>query len=524
VVRLHTVASVLTWAAACGTPAGSKNTPIEPPNPPVGTKPIDAAVAIDAPEPPKLACDAGTKAMPAPAPEPTWFCTREDGTRHGPFITVFPDNAIEIRGAYKDGALEGPWERHHLITGAVVEHGEYVAGKKHGTWQQSNPQGSALGEYEMTAGTGIEKRWLDDGTLYSEIAFKAGVLDGTRKVYAKTTVIETARYKAGKLDGPHVFGTHNTMRFEEGFTNGVRRGTRRIFHQGSLIADERYDRAGRLDGPYASWRSGKIKRVEGAFSSGRRTGTWVWLDKDGKTEREGAYSGGRKTGDWAEFVEEKLVFSGSYSYGKPHGTFIYFAKNGNELGRFSISGGTGWMLTFWNNGKPSTKQHVYKGVEDGVYQELTKLGKVVVEGHYASGIRHGTWKEWTADGLPLSEQSFNRGKQEGVVKKFIDGKLATQTTYVDGKAEGDYTEYRLDKPAVTGAFVGDLRAGTWTHYNPEGNVVRIATYKAGVLEGPYRELANGVVSEGQMVAGRRSGTWTRTDKAGSVRKLTYRTP
>jgi len=33
-----------------------------------------------------------------------------------------------------------------------------------------------------------------------------------------------------------------------------------------------------------------------------------------------------------------------------------------------------------------------------------------------------------------------------------------------------------------------------------------------------------VVLEGQMTAGRRTGNWTRTDKTGSVRKLTYGAP
>ncbi|MEO8703119.1 MAG: hypothetical protein ABI867_23945 [Kofleriaceae bacterium] len=516
------LACILTWAVACGSPAGSKSAPVEPPTKPIALAPIDAA--LDAPDLPKLACADGTSVVPATAPDPTWFCARADGTKDGPFITLFPDNQIEISGTYKDGALDGMWQRHHLVTGAVVEQGGYVAGKKQGKWLQSDPQGAALGDYTMTEGTGIEKRWLDDGTLYSEIAYKAGTLDGTSKIYAKGVVMESTKYKAGKLDGAHAFGTFNSLRFEETFAKGIRRGRRRIFHQGSLIADEYYDRAGRLDGPYTSWRSQKIKRVEGAYSSGRRTGDWVWNDDKGKKEREGSYSGGRKTGDWAEFVDENLVFSGSYSNGRPNGTFIYFLKTGAEIGRFSISGGTGWMLTFWNNGKPSTKQHVYQGIEDGVYQELTRLGKVVVEGHYAGGIRHGVWKDWTVDGVLVSEQTFKRGKQDGVVKKYIDGKLAMQSAFVDGKAEGGYTEYRADKPAVTGTFVDDLRAGTWTHYNADGNVVRIATYKAGVLDGPYREVVAGAVLEGPMVAGRRSGTWTRTDKAGSVRKLTYKTP
>ncbi len=51
-----------------------------------------------------------------------------------------------------------------------------------------------------------------------------------------------------------------------------------------------------------------------------------------------------------------------------------------------------------------------------------------------------------------------------------------------------------------------------------------ATYKDGVLDGPWRQLAAGVVYEGTMAAGRRSGTWTRTDRSGASQVLTYQTP
>ena len=49
--------------------------------------------------------------MAAPAPEPTWFCGRGDGSRHGPFITLFPDGTVQIAGRYKDGKLDGAWQR-----------------------------------------------------------------------------------------------------------------------------------------------------------------------------------------------------------------------------------------------------------------------------------------------------------------------------------------------------------------------------------------------------------------------------
>jgi len=485
--------------------------------------PFDAGIPEPPPKP-KLVCDPATAAIAAPAPEPTWFCARPDGTRHGPFVTLFPDNSIEIRGSSKDGALDAAWERMHP-NGTPRELGEYASGKKRGTWTRRATTGAVLGSYVMKDGTGVEKNWLDDGMLYSETTFKDGVLEGAAKIYGKDNLLlGSSHYKAGKLDGPHVFGTRNSMRMEETFDDGVRRGKRRIFHQGGLLADESYDRKGRLDGPYTLWRDTKIFKVKGQFSSGRRSGAWEWRDRKAKPEKQGRYYGGRRDGAWSEWVDEKMVWSGTYDKGKPTGTFTYWDKAGNEIGKYDIKDGTGWAYTYWSNKKPSTKQRLYKGYEDGTYQEFTRAGTLVVEGHFAGVTKHGTWKEWTADGVILSEETWKKGKLEGAVKKYVDGRPSMEASYRDGKAEGPYVEYRLGKPSLTGQFADDRKTGTWTSYAPDGSVLRLATYKDGVLEGSYRELTGGVVIEGPMAFGRRSGTWTRTDKGGGVRKLTDRAP
>ena len=478
----------------------------------------------DAPTPPKLVCAAGTAPLAAPAPEPTWSCARPDGTLHGPFLTLFPDETIEISGAYKDGVLDGPWER-RAPGGAVIETGSFAAGQKDGHWKQLAGSGRVLGEYELTGGTGVEKRWFETGPLYSEQALQASVPHGPYKVYSPDgVVVISARYDHGKLDGPHAFGTRQTLRFEETFADGVRRGKRTIWQFGVLLADEIYNRRGKLDGPYTLWRRAKVMRVKGEFSGGRRIGPWTWWDRDNNKEREGSYVNGKKDGPWMEWWENKLVFSATYSAGKPDGDFVYFDRNGNELGRFSISGGTGTMQTFHPNKKPSSKQRLYQGALDGVYQELTPRGRVVVEGHYANDVKHGTWKEWTPDGVLTLEETWKRGKLDGTVRKLVDGKPAMEASYVDGKASGRYAEFRAGKPAVTGQFVDDAKDGTWTTYDADGAVVLTSTYQHGVLSGPWRELIDGAVLEGEMVAGRRSGTWTRTDRAGGVRKLTYATP
>jgi antitoxin component YwqK of YwqJK toxin-antitoxin module len=471
-----------------------------------------------------LACDAGASLVASTSAEATWFCAKPDGTKHGAFVTLFPDGTTHASGLYKDGVLDGAWQRRHA-SGAIAEAGAYVAGQKHGTWKQLAPAGNVLGEYELANGTGIERRWFDDGPLYSEIALKSGVEHGPAKYFAPDgTLLMSSRFADGKLDGPHVMGTHRTIGFDEKYSNGVLTGKREIWQSNVMIADEHYDRRGKLDGAYKLWRSKKVSRVEGRFSHGKRIATWVWHDRDGRIEKEGSYVDGKKDGVWKEYVENKVTFTARYAAGRPTGEIVYFNRNGDELGRFTMSDGTGTWQTFWPNRRASSKTRMVKGVEDGAHQEFTIKGKLVVDGRYRGGLKHGVWKRWTDDGVLLSEQTWKRGLLDGSVKKYVDGKLSLEATYLDGQVAGVYTEHRNGRPAVTGSYVADRKHGTWTHYASDGTVVLTATYKSGMLDGPWRQLVDESVLEGTMFAGRRSGTWTQTDRAGSVRKLHYATP
>ncbi len=473
----------------------------------------------------RLRCEGATKLKLAPSPEPTWFCARADGTRHGPFVTLFPDETIAISGSFKDGVLDGAWTRHH-VDGAIVEHGPYAAGHKDGRWKQTSPAGRVLGEYEIAAGTGVEKQWYDDGALYSERSLAAIVPHGPHRVLAPDgAVIISARYENGKLDGKHTVGVPGSLlRFDETFAAGVRRGSRKILLYGTVLADETYDRQGRLDGAYTLWRRARVMRTKGQFSRGRRIGAWTWWDRNANKEKEGRYADGKRDGAWTEWLEGRLLFTGSYAAGKPAGEFVHFDRLGREVGRFRINAGTGTMLTYHQNKKPSSRQALVNGVASGVYQELTQLGKLVVDGRYKNDAKHGTWKYMTAAGAPRREQTYVDGRLDGVIKKYVDGKLAMETTYAAGKVVGPYTEYRNGKPAVTGQYVADRKHGTWTTTNAEGVVVQTATYEGGVLHGPWRQLVDGVVHEGEMREGRRHGTWKVTDRSGTVSQLTYTTP
>jgi antitoxin component YwqK of YwqJK toxin-antitoxin module len=485
--------------------------------------PLDAGVAPpDAPPTPTLACEPGTAVMPAPAPEPTFFCAKPDGTRQGAFHTLFPDGTVEIEGTYRAGKLDGEWVRHYP-DGAIAETGSYVAGQQDGTWHQLSPDGKPLGEYTLKKGTGWKKRWFDDGPIYSERQLRGGVPWGVQKIFEHDgNLAMTAKMFGSRFEGDHNMGFKNTLRIEESFTHGIRVGPRKVWQFWDLLLDENYDDKGKLDGAFTIWRDKKIPRVQGTYDHGKRTGTWDWFDSKNQKEREGDYADGKKTGPWTEWTDNTMTFQGQFTDGKPDGEFIYYDKTGAELGRCELHDGTGVMVTFHPNKKPATRTYMNAGKMAGLYEELTPRGKVIVEGHYSDDKKHGWWREKTELGVPTLEEHWRYGKLDGVVKKYIDGKVAVLSTYKNGKAEGPYTEYRAGKPSLTGQFKADRREGTWTSYGPDDQVVMIATYKAGVLDGPWKALDGGVLTEGTMLAGRRAGTWTRTDRSGTKTVLNNR--
>jgi antitoxin component YwqK of YwqJK toxin-antitoxin module len=489
-----------------------------------GPLPIDGATP-DAQARPKLTCSADTTALHAPYPDTTWFCARADGTRHGAFVTLFPDLSIELEGSYKDGKLDGAWQRHYP-NGAIAQSGTYIGGVRDGAWKHFDASGALLGEYKLDKGTGVERRWLADGPLYSEISVKAGVPHGSAKIFERNgTLLVALSFDNGVLDGKQLAGDKATLRAEETFVRGVRRGRRNIWQFWALIVDEAYDTRGRLHGAFTIWRGRGTKRVAGTYEHGKRIGTWTWTDRSNKTEREGDYDAGKKRGLWSEFVDGQLYFQGTYTDGKPDGDFVYYDKTGTELGRFAIAAGTGTMLTFHANGNLASKTQLVDGAMDGKHEELTPRGRTLIDGRYAKDQKHGTWREYSEYGVLLAEQRYKRGKLDGVWKKFAGGKLAVEATYKDGLAEGAYTEYHAGgAKAVVGQFAADKRTGTWTSYDASGSVTLTATYKDGVLEGPWRQLVGGVVVEGEMRAGHRTGTWTQTDRAGQKQSATYQAP
>lgn len=519
---------------ACGSrgehPPSNGDAPRGPLASPAAARPVSSA---DAP-PPRLACPPPTKPRPLELEgSPGWACADREGKRNGPFFTSYPDGKTELSGRFADDVLDGPWRRLYP-SGKTAESGAYAAGQKHGTWQLYTETGGLLGDFQMQAGTGVERRFYADGQLASERSFVDGELDGPSQVFAAGGVsLYSASFRGGKLDGARQLGLPGQLRLEDAWVDGAPRGARTLFRRERVAVEQHFDDAGRLEGPYVAWRDRVTMREKGAYVRGARHGLWRWFDRSRALEREGTYWHGVRDGRWRQWNGGRLVMQGTYVKGKPHGVFTYWNPAGGLAGSSKMKNGSGVMITFHDGGQPASKLTMVKGVRQGRYVELSPLGKVLVEGSYADDQKDGDWIERDAAGKLARESRYVAGKLDGVVRRYLAGSLVAEQRYAAGLREGAYREWGRGADAdgplierVTGSFTDDRKSGEWVTRGRDGRPSLVEHYQDGLLHGGWQELDGGrVVVRGQHERGRRSGMWSWTSRSGEqVRTISYDQP
>ena len=112
-----------------------------------------------------------------------------------------------MRGAYAAGKLDGPWTRYHP-GGHVAERGAWRHGKRDGVWRELAADGTELGEYRMTRGTGVERHWWAPGRPRSETTWRDGVRNGEARTWNEAGVpILDEHWRNGVLHGDRRWGS-----------------------------------------------------------------------------------------------------------------------------------------------------------------------------------------------------------------------------------------------------------------------------------------------------------------------------
>ncbi len=130
---------------------------------------------------------------------------------------------------------------------------------------------------------------------------------------------------------------------------------------------------------------------EGFVENGKRTGTWVFYDKDGNfPEKVISYMEGKRNGLYMEFNERgALVLKASYRNDKLHGPWAQFQLN-----------------------RPVKQANYVDGELDGIYREFYmtngRLHKLI---SYKNGVQNGPFRVYDERGQLTLEYQYKDGEK-----------------------------------------------------------------------------------------------------------------
>lgn len=223
------------------------------------------------------------------------------------------------------------------VNGAVVIERGWDMGRYDGGYTTFFDDGQVkqTGRFSMDAQVGAWSAYFPSGQLRSRVQFVDGVLDGLSERWHDTG------HKA--LEQPFSQGlTHGTL--HAWGTDGRLLGSRTLVHG---------------TGVYTEWHPTGHRANEGHMVSGRLDGEWLFWTDDGR-----------------------LASVEHYADDVMHGAFTYFGPEGQVLGTFEMTHGSGTWMGWHDNGA------------------LAAQGPMVGE------LRQGTWTYFDDQGNPVLEQDW----------------------------------------------------------------------------------------------------------------------
>lgn len=185
---------------------------------------------------------------------------------------------------------------------------------------------------------------------------------------------------------------------------------------------------------------------------------------------------GKRTGIWKKFYSEnKIRYSGEFKNGKEIGVFKFYDIN--------------------SNGTPSIIKEFSSKSDSAFVKFYTPKGRVKSKGWMIGKNRVGKWMYYFNDGKIFSEENYEAGKLNGVVKNYYpNGKLTEETYYKEGKKEGSskvYTDSGVLIEEVN--YVGGKLHGFGKYYNLKGQLQEQGNYENGIRKGKWEFFIDGEV-------------------------------
>ncbi len=194
---------------------------------------------------------------------------------------------------------------------------------------------------------------------------------------------------------------------------------------------------------------------------------------------------GEKEGKWVKYFDNNSVkYEGQFHLGKPYGKFVYYYKNGDikAVSEFEDNGTIANNITYYKSGKLMAEGKFVNQKKVGVWKYYLdqESNALVSTEKYSNGVLYGeSITYYPNTDQPTEVVEFKNGKMNGDLRKFFpDGKIMTESYYVNGLPDGTFVHYHMDgNVQIVGNYSKGIQTGEWKYFDEEGKQVDEEEFK-----------------------------------------------
>lgn len=402
-----------------------------------------------------------------------------DSKPDGYWKNYHKNGKIKIEGNRKNFILDSIW-KFYDDKARIQKTVNYFEGKKNGLTNYFDTLGKLLTSETYTNDLidGNRINFYKSGKVKNIIPFTKGKQNGTAYEYSEDSIITTIIvYKMGILQ------SYEKMNQKD--NEGKKQGIWKEFYNDLTIKKEAKYNDDSLDGYVKEFdKKGNLTSTK-KFNNGKQilnapeiANVEVYKEtyNDGTLKYEGVYSDGVAIGTHFTYKQKRQCDSS-----------LFLVDDSTSLEKKYVN-----KLVCRNIPVPDSCIEYFdgtviaKGAVDsvrnriGVWKEYHYTGEFKGKGVYKEGNRVGEWEFFYASGKLEQKGKYSKtGKPTGVWKWFYEsGNLWRQENYVNGKREGELTDYdEQGKIILKGMYFDNNQEGNWIYETPDYK--EIGNYVAG---------------------------------------------
>lgn len=184
------------------------------------------------------------------------------------------------------------------------------------------------------------------------------------------------------------------------------------------------DRNRHRHGPAFRWHpAGEILQSATQYHHGQRNGLFRQWYANGQLEIEGSFLNDLPEGSWKRYNEEGLlILECECTQGEIVGEATSYYPNGQCSRRWLNQKGKlhGASIIYDMSGQTLLKEHYQRGRREGLLKRW-QVNILVERSHWKNGEQHGIYESFWWDGQPLEQGSYEQGLRDGPWKRYWYG-------------------------------------------------------------------------------------------------------